>query len=78
MEKELKRLMEIRNIQQKIYRSFSKIQRYHLIETNNGACLFTQHFVYKIKENGLELSFYPMENYLTEILNGQRLLGNGF
>ena len=29
------------------------------IDTNNGACLFTQHFVYKIKENGLGIIILP-------------------
>ena len=29
------------------------------IETNNGACLFTQHFVYKLKDNGLGIIILP-------------------
>ena len=29
------------------------------IETNNGACLFTQHFVYKLEENGLGIIILP-------------------
>ena len=29
------------------------------VETNNGACLFTQHFVYKIQENGLGIIILP-------------------
>ena len=29
------------------------------IETNNGACLFTQHFVYKLEDNGLGIIILP-------------------
>lgn len=36
-----------------------KFKDIYPIETNNGACLFTQHFVYKIKENGLGIIILP-------------------
>lgn len=29
------------------------------IETNNGACLFTQHFIYKLEDNGLGIIILP-------------------
>jgi restriction endonuclease S subunit len=31
----------------------------YTIETNNGACLFTQHFVYKLEDNGLGIIILP-------------------
>lgn len=36
-----------------------KFKDIYPIDTNNGACLFTQHFVYKIKENGLGIIILP-------------------
>tara|TARA_Y100000389_G_scaffold68167_1_gene64602 strand:+ start:5790 stop:8060 length:2271 start_codon:yes stop_codon:yes gene_type:complete len=36
-----------------------KFKDIYPINTNNGACLFTQHFVYKIKENGLGIIILP-------------------
>jgi type I restriction-modification system DNA methylase subunit len=36
-----------------------KFKDIYPVETNNGACLFTQHFVYKIKENGLGIIILP-------------------
>lgn len=36
-----------------------KFKDIYPVETNNGACLFTQHFVYKIKRNGLGIIILP-------------------
>lgn len=36
-----------------------KFKDIYPIDTNNGACLFTQHFVYKIKGNGLGIIILP-------------------
>ena len=37
----------------------TKFKDIYPIDTNNGACLFTQHFIYKLEDNGLGIIILP-------------------
>lgn len=50
---------ELETYEKKYHGHLVKFKDIYPIETNNGACLFTQHFVYKIKENGLGIIILP-------------------